>query len=270
VETPGSLVALTTDFGTSDGYVGQMKGALLAIAPDARLVDLCHDLPPHDVGAAAFVLETAYAAFPEGTIHLVVVDPGVGTDRAAVAVATRRHRFVAPDNGVLSRVLARDPALRVHAITEPGYGGPRRTATFEGRDRFAPAAGWLARGLDIARLGRALPDLVRLPPRPVPLVRGVACAVRVAAVDRFGNVVLDVRREELDRVPGATPDARAIVVDTARGRVSRLCRTYADGPPGEPFLLFGSSDYLEIALDRGRAVDRLGLGRGDPVQVTVL
>jgi S-adenosylmethionine hydrolase len=250
------IVTLTTDFGNADGYVGQMKGVLLSICPDLRVVDLSHEVPPQAVGAGAFLLETASAPFPAGTIHLAVVDPGVGTDRRRLVVRTARHTFVLPDNGLVSRVLDREPNHAAWALDAAHYRRDAVSATFEGRDVFAPAAAWLARGVAPERFGPEVSDLVRLPAAPVP--SSGESVVPVVWVDRFGNVVLDVARAALPR--GAAPR-----VHLARGTVDRLVRTYGEGVPAEPVLLFGSAGYLEIAVPEGRADTALGLRVGDRV-----
>src|SRR6058998_3429222 len=156
------VIALLTDFGTRDHYAGTMKGVALGICPDATLVDISHELPAHDVLAGALELAAAYRYFPAGTIFLVVVDPGVGSSRRGIAAESGDYRFVAPDNGVLTAVLAEHPAKRVVELTERKYARPTVSRTFEGRDRFAPAAAWLAKGIDLAALGRGAANVQRL------------------------------------------------------------------------------------------------------------
>ncbi|HEX5043062.1 MAG TPA: SAM-dependent chlorinase/fluorinase [Candidatus Polarisedimenticolaceae bacterium] len=250
------IVTLTTDFGNADGYVGQMKGVLLSLCPDLRVVDLSHEVPPQAVEAGAFLLETASAPFPAGTIHVAVVDPGVGTDRRRLVVRTAQHTFVLPDNGLVSRVLDREPGHAAWALDAAHYRRDAVSATFEGRDVFAPAAAWLARGVAPERFGPEVSDLVRLPASPVP--SSGESVVPVVWVDRFGNVVLDVARAALP--PGAAPRVRA-----AGGAVDRLVRTYGEGTAKQPVLLFGSAGYLEIAVREGRADTALGLHVGDRV-----
>src|SRR5437868_2919801 len=161
------LLALLTDFGTRDHYAGTMKGVALGICPDATLVDISHEVPPHDVLAGALELAASYRFFPPGTIFLVVVDPGVGSARRGIAADTGDYRFVAPDNGVLTAVLDEHAANRVVELTERKYARPTVSRTFEGRDRFAPAAAWLAKGIDLAAFGRSAGAIQRLEiPRP--------------------------------------------------------------------------------------------------------
>ncbi len=259
------LVTLTTDFGARDTFVGQMKGVLLGLAPDATIVDLTHEVPPHDVEAGAFLLETALAAFPPGTVHVAVVDPGVGTDRPAIAVATPRAFLVAPDNGVLSRALRTEPVVAMHALDAPDLRRRSGAATFDGRDLFSPAAARLARGEPIATLGRRLPTPA-FPPRerPRPDARGET-EVRVLWVDRFGNAVLDLRPDEIDpALPPGALEARA-PGGTARG----LVRAFEHGGPEATFLVAGSAGYLEVARRRHSAAAALGLEPGSRVRVRI-
>ena len=250
------IVTLTTDFGNADGYVGQMKAVLLSICPDLRVVDLSHDVPAQAIGAGAFLLETASAPFPAGTIHIAVVDPGVGTSRRRLVVRTAQHTFVLPDNGLVSRVLDHAPGFHAWALDAAHYRRDAVSATFEGRDIFAPAAAWLARGVAPERFGPEVHDPVRLPASPIP--SSGESVVPVLWVDRFGNVVLDVARTALP--PGAVPRVRL-----SGGTLDRLVRTYEEAAPAQPVLLFGSTGYLEIAVPGGRADAALNLALGDRV-----
>ena len=158
-----AIITLTTDFGTADGFVGALKGVILSLAPHARIVDVAHDVPPQDVRAAAFALETALPHFPQNSIHVVVVDPGVGSARAALLVETEQGRFAAPDNGVLTGVVPESGAARIFTLDRPAYWRPRVSATFHGRDVFAPVAAHLARGVKAEELGTPRMDMMRLP-----------------------------------------------------------------------------------------------------------
>jgi S-adenosylmethionine hydrolase len=250
------VITLTTDFGTSDPWVGQMKGVILGLCPEAIVVDLTHDVPPHDVNAGAYALACGFAAFPEGTIHVAVVDPGVGTERRRLAVRARGHWFLAPDNGLLTRVVRGAESVAAFSIEEPHYLRASVSATFEGRDVFAPAAAWIARGTDASHLGPAAPEIVMLPDRTPELVEGREVEVPVVAVDRFGNVALDVC--------GGSFAGRVIVGDVV---VETFHRTYAEASAGTPFLLWNSSGFLEIAVREGRASDLLGLAPGAEVRL---
>ena len=249
------VITLTTDFGTADPWVGQMKGVMLGIAPDARIVDLTHEVPPQDVAAGAYALEVGTACFPTGTVHVAVVDPGVGTDRAAVVIEAGGHLHVGPDNGLFDRVLARAPARAMVLLDRPRFWREDVSATFEGRDRFAPVAAHLARGVPLEELGSLVAPPVRA--RPDPRWEGDRARVPIVWVDRFGSVVLDLRADEVE------PETTA--VDTGALLLPRWARTFADAPPGEPFLLVNSAGYVELAVAGGRADQRLGLSRGDLV-----
>jgi S-adenosylmethionine hydrolase len=257
------VIALLTDFGTRDHYAGTMKGVALTLCPDATLVDITHDIPPHDVLGGALELAAAYKYFPAGTIFLTVVDPGVGSQRRAIAADAGGYRFVAPDNGVLTLVLKESPPKRVVEITERRYARPTVSRTFEGRDRFAPAAAWLAKGIELTGLGRALSAWQTL---TVPEAAAGANQVigEVLRVDRFGNLVTNIDRRTFDRF------AEAGGIDVAAGAhsIPRMVATYAEADPGELCALFGSTEHLELAVNGGSAAERLQLGRGASVTVT--
>ncbi len=259
------IVALTTDFGSRDTFVGQMKAAALSVYPDLAFVDLTHEVPAHDIEAGAYLLWSGCFAFPSDTIHVVVVDPGVGTARRGLVVRTERYYFVTPDNGILTRVLEDEPLVAAHALTSKHLRAPAASATFEGRDVFAHAAAWIARGVAIEEFGPGVEGLVMLPRRRPAAGAGLPVRVRVLWVDRFGNATLDFSRRDL----ASSPPAPRIRVDTPRGAVGELRRTYADGPRGIPFLVFNSSDHLEIALREEPASERLGIGPGMEVTVTI-
>lgn len=256
------LVALLTDFGTRDHYAGTMKAVVLGICPDATLVDISHDLPTHDVVTAALELAASYRYFPAGTIFLVVVDPGVGSARRGIAADTGDYRFVAPDNGVLTVVLRETPPRRVVELTERRYARPTVSRTFEGRDRFAPAAGWLAKGVELSALGRSVSDYQQLD-IPVPEVTAESVTGRVLRVDRFGNLVTNIDRKTFERLA----QTGAIEICAGEHAIGRMVGTYADAAPDEVCALFGSTDHLEIAVNAANASDRLGLTRGAPVTV---
>jgi S-adenosylmethionine hydrolase len=255
------LVAFLTDFGTRDHYVAVMKGVVLGINPDVTLVDLSHDLPPHDVVFAAQELSATCRYFPAGTIFLVVVDPGVGTDRRGIAADVGAWRFVAPDNGVLTAVFDEFPPRKVVELTERRYGRPTVSRTFEGRDRFAPAAAWLSKGVQLPALGRAITDYVSVPlPRPE-LADGVVSGC-VARIDHFGNVVTNLDRRSCERVVDGGAAVQLLVRDRPIGRI---VSTYAEIEPDEVAALFGSTDHLECAARSASAAERLGVAVGDPV-----
>lgn len=254
------IVALLTDFGSRDAYVGAMKGVILGICPDVTLVDLTHDITPHDVRAGARTLAACQPYYPPGTIFVAVVDPGVGSARRAIAVDIGDARLVGPDNGVLSAVLETHRPRKIVELTDRKYQRPTISRTFEGRDRFAPAAAHLAKGVALSLLGRGLSDYERLA-WPAPVVSAEAIGGEVEYVDRFGNLVTNVPRSAVDRL---VRDG-AIDVEAAGHVVPRLVATYADVPAGAVCALFGSTDRLEIAVNGGSAAALLAAGPGAAV-----
>ena len=258
-----AVIALLSDFGLRDHYAGTMKGVILRIAPDSILVDLTHDIPAHDILQGSLQLAAACRYFPAATIFLCVVDPGVGSGRRAIAVAAGGFRFVAPDNGLLTSALAAHAPDQIVELTERRYALPAISRTFEGRDRFAPAAAWLARGIALTELGSPLESYVRLA-IPAPSVEEAIMRGQVVLVDRFGNIVTNIERGVLESFAAG----RAVTVSIAGQAVSGPVETYAEIGPGVAAALFGSSDHLEIALNGASAADRLGIRAGDAILVT--
>jgi S-adenosylmethionine hydrolase len=247
-----SLITLLTDFGTSDSYVAEVKGLLLAAAPDATLVDVTHSVQPGDVRAAAYLLGRVWHRFPPGTIHLAVVDPGVGTDRAALALATHGHSFVGPDNGMFSFVL-RDAEVQIVSLPTPDGA----SATFHGRDLFGPAAAALASGVPLARLGD---PFARMPVRLAyaePHYEGKSVVGQVVYVDRFGTLVTNL-------TPDLVPAYASVEVEGLE--VGPLRRTFGDVPTGGLVAYVGSGGQVEIAVRDGSASRRLGMGVGGRVR----
>jgi S-adenosylmethionine hydrolase len=262
------VVALLTDFGNQDHYVGAMKGAILTVCPDATLVDLAHEIPAHDVTAGALALASAWRAFPAGSVFVAVVDPGVGSARRALAMETAGYRFVGPDNGILSLVMAdaeEPPAL--HRIANPSLIRDAVSATFHARDVFGPVAAHLARGLPIAEVGPAVDDPVLLRQPALREVGPGEWEATVLHVDRFGNLITNLRQRDLDRVLAAVEHDFHDVVVVVEGEILPLARTYADVPEGEGCALMGSSGRLEVAVNRGSAARLLGAAAGAPVRV---
>ena len=260
------VIALLTDFGSRDHYAGAMKGVALAICPDVTLVDITHDLPPHDVLAGALELAACYRYFPPGTIFLVVVDPGVGSARRGIAAEVGDFKFVAPDNGVLTVVFEDTPAKRIVELTERRYARPTVSRTFEGRDRFAPAAAWLAKGIELSALGRPAGSVQRID-LPRPQVDEGRVVGEVLRVDRFGNLITNIDRKTFDRI--ASADARGTIdVQIGPHLVGKVVSTYADAAPGELCALVGSSEHLEIAANGASAASVLALGRGAAVHIS--
>ncbi len=258
------IVTFTSDFGLTDWFVGVVHGVIHGICRDARIVDLSHVLAPGNVEGAAFVLEAAAHDFPVGTIHLAVVDPGVGTGRLAIAVAARHQLFVGPDNGLLEWALA-DPTARAHAIAEERWLRQPVSRTFHGRDVFAPAAAHLACGVRIEELGPAVPHPRRLV-RPAPTCTDGALAGRVCYVDGFGNALTNLTEEALERAFDGISD-EDLIVEVVGRRIEGLARSYGDGGIGRLVALIGSSGRLEIAESGGDAAHRFGIGVADAVVV---
>ncbi|MBC7228701.1 MAG: SAM-dependent chlorinase/fluorinase [Thermoflexales bacterium] len=274
------VITLLTDFGTEDEYVGVMKGVILSIAPGVPLVDLSHRIPPQDVRRAAFLLANAVPYFPPDTVHLAVVDPGVGTERRPLAVRTPTGTFVGPDNGLFSWVLAEVPEWTAVEIRELAYRLPRVSSTFHGRDIFAPAAAHLAAGVPLEGLGPRVEDPVVLPPPRLEIRAGVLEG-EVLYADRFGNLVTSIGRfrwegGDLRLAPAFRPASGERTVGAAAARVvlagaelRGIRRTYGDVPVGELLALVGSSGFLEIAVRQGSAAAVLGAAPGTPVTVWV-
>ncbi len=261
------IITFSTDFGSTGPYVGAVKGAILQICPRARVVDISHEISSHNILEAAFNLACSYSYFPEGTIHLAVVDPGVGSERRGIVVSTDRYRFVGPDNGLFTLIYQREKVTQVISIESKRYWRETVSPTFHGRDVFGPAAAWLACGLNPERLGPEVTDWRQLPLTLLKREESGRIGGVVFQVDRFGNVITSVQDRGLRDLLGHEP----VLVEFSAGgrRISRHCRTYAEAPEGELVYLKGSSGYYEIAIPEGSAARILGLKVGDPVQVTV-
>jgi hypothetical protein len=271
-----TIVTLLTDFGTTDYYVGAVKGTLLRLAPGVLPVDLSHEVPVGDVEAAADLLAGAAPTFPEGTVHLAVIDPGVGSDRRILVAESGAQRFVAPDNGILSPFLpaAGDPpaASSVRSVERGDLFLEFPGATFHGRDRFAPVAAALLRGEALESFGPEVADPVRLEPaRPqresVP--GALSFSGRIVRVDRFGNLVTDLPAAWLDAGLDEAPGGASMQVELAGHRATRRVSHYAELPTGEPGFLSGSRGTVEVSLRGESLADRWRVGRGTPVRVVI-
>jgi len=256
-----SIITLTTDFGTHDWFVGTMKGVVLGINSRVRLVDLCHEIPPGDIRAGAFALRASYRFFPAGTIHLVVVDPGVGSARKAIAAKTGRYCFIGPDNGVLSWALTQEKIVAVHELRNAAFFLRPVSRTFHGRDVFAPAAAHVSRGVPLRKLGPEVHDFVRL---PWPEARQEEGCVKgeVVYVDRFGNAITNIDAGELE-VLGSTE----LEVLRRKKSICSVADSYGSVPAGKAVAVLGSSGFLEIAVNRGNASTELGLQVGTAIAV---
>ena len=260
------IVTLTTDFGLQDHFVGTVKGAILSVAPEAQIVDISHSVQAFDVLDGAITVAEAYRYFPKGTVHMVVVDPGVGTARRPILVNTQTHYFVAPDNGVLSLVYEREERVAVHHITAEHYFLQPVSNTFHARDIFAPVAAMVARGVEAAKVGGQIEDYIRFAaPKPKPVdahsLRGI-----VLKMDRFGNLITNIRPRDVPAlISPATPPFRLRI---GSKDITQLNTNYADGAPGELFAIWGSMGYLEISANRGSAGKLLALGKGADVLIS--
>jgi len=252
------IITLTTDFGTSDHLVGAMKGVILRINPAARIVDLQHHVAPYDLLDGALTIGAAWHYFPPRTIHLVIVDPGVGTERRPLLVTAEQQYFIAPDNGVLSMVYDRDPGVSVRHITASHNFLQPVSPTFHGRDVFAPVAGWLSKAWQTESFGEVITDFVRFS-LPRPKANGQALKGLVLKVDTFGNLITNLRPED---VPPAAVESGKIKLQAGTKMIERLVLTFGQGAPGEPVALIGSSGFLEIAINKGNAARTLGVARG--------
>ncbi len=259
-------IALLTDFGYRDHYVGVIKGVIASIVPSARIMDVTHGIPPQSVIAGAITLGQSWRYFPKRTIFLVVVDPGVGTARLPIAIETRSGaRFVGPDNGVLS--LAADAARigRAVELREPRFRLAAVSSTFHGRDVFAPVAAHIWNGTPLSSLGPRVERIERLSIEK-PRQRGKRLAGRVIYVDGFGNLITNISREALDEFATRFP-ARALLTRIRRGAAMKILNAYGDAPVGAPLATFGSFDLLEVAIRDGNAASFFGAGAGTPVTI---
>jgi S-adenosyl-L-methionine hydrolase (adenosine-forming) len=263
-----AIITLTTDFGLNDHFIGAMKGVILEIAPDSQIVDISHAVQPFDILDGALTISQAYSYFPAGTVHMVIVDPGVGTTRRPVILTGDRHMFVAPDNGVLSLIYDREERLSVRHVTAEHYFLQSPSNTFHARDIFAPVAAYLAKGVDPDRFGEEIDDYVRFSaPRPKPVdertLRGI-----VLKVDRFGNLITNITPQDAPELFDTTPLNFKISIG-AKTQATRMCRNYAEGGPGEVFGILGSMGFLEVATNRGSAYQLLGAGKGSEVNLVM-
>ncbi len=261
------IITLTTDFGSNDHFVGVMKGVILDIVPEAQVIDICHSVQAFDVLDGALTISQAYSYFPTRTIHMVIVDPGVGTARRPIVASCDKYHFVAPDNGVLSLVYAREPRMHVRHITSEHYFLQPVSNTFHARDIFSPVAAYLAKEVDSLKFGEEVEDYVRFSaPKPKAVdenrLRGV-----VLKVDRFGNLITNITPQDAPLLLGAETKAFKIVIGTRE--ITEVHNAYAEGAPGEVFGILGSMGFLEIAANRGAAAQLTGAGKGSDVTIVL-
>ena len=260
---PRCLITLTTDFGLTDHFVGAMKGVILGINPMATIVDITHEIKPYEITEGAFVIAQAYRHFPRKAIHVVVVDPGVGTSRRPILAEAAGQYFIGPDNGVFSMVLAEEKH-RVRVITEERYFHHPVSRTFHGRDIFAPVAGHLGKGVTPARFGRLITDYLRASfEKPVRTGKRVWTGA-ILKVDHFGNLITNFHVRDF-------PDLSTRPFELGAGlvKIHRLALNYSESEPGELAVIVGSSGYLEVAANQASAAKKLGCGSGAPVDLTL-
>ncbi|MFZ0805829.1 MAG: SAM-dependent chlorinase/fluorinase [Candidatus Sulfotelmatobacter sp.] len=261
------IITLTTDFGLNDHYVGTMKGVILDIVPEAAIVDISHAVQAYDVLDGAIAISQTYSYFPTGTVHLVVVDPGVGTTRRPIIASSDGYHFVAPDNGVLSMVYAKEERIHVRHITSEHYFRQPVSSTFHGRDVFAPVAAYLAKMVDSHKFGDEIEDYVRFAaPRPKPAGENRIRAV-VLKVDRFGNLITNITPQDVPALFESNAGAFKIVVGSRE--ITSIHSTFAEGEPGEVFGILGSMGYLEIVANRAAAAQLTGAGKGSEVSIVL-
>ncbi len=259
------IITLTTDFGTRDHFAAAMKGVILGLAPKVNLVDITHDIEPFAVSEAAFTIGEAWRWFPKKTIHVCVVDPGVGSTRRPILVESGGHYFVGPDNGLFGLICARDRKAKARHLTAAKYFCQERSQTFHGRDVFAPVAAHLALGVRPALFGPAISDLARTALEAPTRTSTRTWVGAVLKVDRFGNLVTNFHLSEFPDLP-----RRQISMIAGIQPVDYLVRSYAEAPPDEAVAIIGSSGYLEVVVNQGSAAKLLGCGVGAPIELSII
>ena len=258
-------VTLTTDFGTNDHFVGVLKGVILVIAPDAQIVDISHAVQPFDVLDGALTISQAYSYFPSSTVHLVVVDPGVGTARRPIIAISDKYYFVAPDNGVLSLVYAQEERMHVRHISSDHYFLQPISNTFHARDIFAPVAAYLAKQVDSHKFGDEIEDFTRFAAPKPKVVDANRMRAVILKVDRFGNLITNITPKDAPMLFGADPAPFKLVVGSKE--ITEIRTLYAEGAAGEVFGIMGSMGFLEIAANRGNAAQITGASKGNEVSI---
>ena len=257
------IITLTTDYGINDHLVGSMKGVILNINPEVMLIDITHGVMSHDILDGAITIGQAYRYYPPKTVHVVVVDPGVGTPRRPILVAADQHYLVGPDNGVFSAVYDQAEALHVWNLTSEHYFRQPMSNTFHGRDIFAPVAAWLTKSWQCSAFGEPITDFVRFS-LPKPKADGNVIKGVVLKIDHFGNLMTNLTPENS---PALFAENAKFTIRVGNGAVSKIVPTFAGGAAGEAVAVLGSSGYLEIALNRGNAARTLAAARGAEVTV---
>ena len=261
------MITLTTDFGLTEHYVGAMKGVIYSINPTVQLVDITNAVQSYDILDGAIAISQAYSYFPKDTVHVVVVDPGVGSARRPIIASAGQYLFVAPDNGVLSLVYEREERVAVRHITAEHYFHQPVSNTFHGRDVFAPVAAYLSKGVDAAKFGEEITDFVRFAaPRPKAIAANQWKGI-VLKTDKFGNLITNIMPKDIPQIFDGSSSAFKITVGKAE--VTKLCSSYAEGTQGELFAILGSAGFLEISSNKGAASRLVGADKGSEVAITI-
>ena len=263
-----SVISIVSDFGTDDEYVGVIKGVMLSINPSASIVDITHQIAPQDIHQAAYLIPSYYHFFPEGTVHIVVVDPGVGSQRSILALSHRKHFFIAPDNGVLTLLLNAEKSDTIIRVDNADYFLKPLSPTFHGRDIFAAVGAHLSCGTKLDALGTRIEakDSVRLKNLNCRILQTGELIGRIVSIDRFGNLITNIDSNSLAAF-SQTKALKHLQIHIGAVAISGLCRTYSDASPKAALALLGSRNYLEIAVNGGNAADNLNARKGDPVRL---
>ena len=264
------VITLLTDFGTADEYVGVMKGVMLSICSSVTVIDISHQIEPQDIRQAAYLIPTYFHFFPENSIHIIVVDPGVGSQRSILAVYSRKHFFIAPDNGVLSLLLGDQKSATIVRVENSNYFLKPLSATFHGRDIFAALAGHMACGTQLDGLGTRIrkQDIVQLSDLTCQVSDSGALIGKIVSIDRFGNLITNIDSIQLNMLC-ESDTAKQPRIQIGSLTIFGMTKTYADADPGTPLVLIGSRGYMEIALNGGNAQQQLKARKGDPIRVTL-
>jgi S-adenosyl-L-methionine hydrolase (adenosine-forming) len=263
-----TIVTLTTDFGSRDPFTGSIRGVILKVNPQAQLVDISNEIAPQDIWEAAYTLKTAGSHFPKGTVHLAIVDPGVGSGRRPIIVVTESYYYVGPDNGLFSLIYQDAERLRVHHVTATHYFLPNSGSTFHGRDIFAPVAAWLSKGIPSGNFGEEITDFVKLN-IPLPKIAGNTIDGNVVHIDRFGNIITNITFKELQPLVGEGVSPGNATVTIAGKEIQGLKNFYAESAPGVPSAIMNSSGALEIFMYKQNARTALSIKRGEAVRIVV-
>ena len=263
-----TIITLTSDYGSKDAFAASMKGVVYKVNPQAQIVDITHEIGPQDVWEAAFTLRAASQYFPKGTVHLAVVDPGVGSGRRPIIVVTESYYFVGPDNGLFTLIYQEAERIRVHHITSTHYFLPNPGPTFHGRDIFAPVAGWLAKGIPSGNFGEEITDYVKLNV-PVPKVSQNTIEGHVVHVDRFGNIITNIAYKHIQPLLPEGAVLNSIKIGFMGKEIKGLKNYYAEAAPGELSAIFNSSGDLEIFMFKQNARAALSAKRGEVVRISV-